>query len=369
MEDEQELKYTPKNSSPLNSDNISNSGNPPRLNYTPKKNNKLHQLSNTGMSVHGYNQDIGKSSYDEGITWNTNVNENDVQGSLNEFRSQQQGGLDETGAFFGRVGLKVGTEIAKTAAAIVGTIGGIAGNTSDLITGRDEHDFLETAFNNDFIKAEENIQKYIKGEYLPVYVSDTVDNGNFLDKVSSGEFWATEGADGVGYLISAMAPGAAFKALGGANKIFGGVTKATALRYGKSIEVARKALTNAGLTTRKIDSYMIPAFNTYFEAGAEAKGVGDSIESRKPEFIDKFISNLDINSKDFQIKALEKDKIKVQKSIYTQKNRHKTKEYINHKRNTDPNYKIRHNVSSRLLLAIKSQIFVVDFITDLAIIT
>ena len=225
---------------------------------------------------------------------------------FNELRSSRQGGLDETGAFFGRVGLKVGTEIAKTAAAIVGTIGGIAGNTSDLITGKDEHDFLETAFNNDFIKAAENIQKYIQGEYLPVYVSDTVDNGNFLDKVSSGEFWATEGADGVGYLISAMAPGAAFKALGGANKIFGGITKATALRYGKSIEVARKALTKAGLTTSKIDSYMIPAFNTYFEAGAEAKGVGDSIESRKPEFIDKFISNLDINSKDFQIKALEK---------------------------------------------------------------
>jgi hypothetical protein len=278
-------------------------------NWSKNKNNiKLATTNAFDNETHRVNFDSSNQDYlDEGINPFLNQHINlSAEDPYNEIRASNQGGLDETGKFFGRVGLKVGTEIAKTVGAIGGTALGIAGNTSDLITGRDEHDFLETAFNNDFIKAAENIQKYIQGEYLPVYVSDTVDNGNFLDKVSSGEFWATEGADGVGYLISAMAPGAAFKALGGANKIFGGITKATALRYGKNIEVARKALTNAGLTTSKIDSYMIPAFNTYFEAGAEAKGVGDSIESRKSEFIDKFKSNLDINSKDFQTKALEK---------------------------------------------------------------
>lgn len=266
-------------------------------------------LGNQSASTfRGFDTGFGRSSYDENLSWNADIDENNVQGSINEFRSEQQDGWDTTGAFFGRVGVKVGTEIAKTAAAIVGTVGGLAGNAIDLATGEDNHDFLEIAFNNDFIKAAEKIQKYVQDEYLPVYVSDTVTNGGFLDKVSSGEFWATEGADGVGYLISAMAPGAAFKALGGANKIFEGIAKATALRYGKSIEVARKALTNAGMTTSKIDSYMIPAFNTYFEAGAEAKGAGDSMDSRKPEFIENFKSKLDIGSRDFQIKALEKGK-------------------------------------------------------------
>ncbi len=266
-------------------------------------------LGNQAASTfRGFDTGFGRSSYDENLSWNADINEEDVQGSINEYRSNQQGGWDETGAFFGRVGAKVVTEAVKTIAAIGGTVAGIAGNTVDLVTGEDNTDFLETAFNNDFVKAAEKIQKYVQDEYLPVYVSDTVTNGNFLDKVTAGEFWATEGADGVGYLISAMAPGAAFKALGGANKIFGGMTKATALRYGKSIEVARKALTKAGMTTDKINDYMIPAFNTYFEAGAEAKGAGDAADSRKPEFIEKFKSKLDINSREFQIKALEKGK-------------------------------------------------------------
>ncbi len=263
--------------------------------------------SAAASTFRGYDTGIGDSKYDKGLSWNANIDEDNVKGSINEFRSEQQGGWAETGAFFGRVTNKVGLELAKTAAAIVGTVGGLAGNTSDLITGNDEYDFLEIAFNNDFIKAAEKISKSINEEYLPVYVSDTVANGNFLDKISSGEFWATEGADGVGYLISAMAPGAAFKVLGGSGKIFGGVTQtAKFLNYGEGLEGARKMLTAAGLTIDKIDSYAIPALNTYFEAGAEAKGVGDNLDARKFEFVDNFKNTLNVNSQEFQNKVLDK---------------------------------------------------------------
>jgi len=254
-----------------------------------------------------YNTDFGKSKYDKNFNFDSSFNENDPNGSINEFRSEQQGGWAETGAFGGRVANKVGLELAKTAAAIVGTLGGLAGNTVDLVTGEDNTDFLETAFNNDFIKAAEKISKSINEEYLPVYVSDTVTNGNFLDKISSGEFWATEGADGVGYLISAMAPGAAFKMLGGSGKLFGGANKlARYFNYGEGIEGSRKALTAAGITIDTIDSITIPALNTYFEAGAEAKGVGDDLDARKFEFVDNFKNTLNVNSQEFQNKVLDK---------------------------------------------------------------
>lgn len=263
--------------------------------------------SAAASTFRGYDTGIGDSKYDKGLSWNANIDEDNVKGSINEFRSEQQGGWAETGAFGGRVVNKVGLELAKTAAAIVGTVGGLAGNTVDLVTGEDNTDFLETAFNNDFIKAAEKISKSINEEYLPVYVSDTVANGSFLDKVMSGEFWATEGADGVGYLISAMAPGAAFKTIGAGGKIFGGMTHAAKyLNYGEGIEGARKMLTAAGLNIGKIDNIAIPALNTYFEAGAEAKGVGDDLDARKFEFLENFANNIDKSSPDFQNKVLNK---------------------------------------------------------------
>ena len=290
-----------------------------------KKNNNIQSRSNptsrmferNTSGVLATNTDYGNSDYDKKLNWGADINPNNIQRSLNENRSEQQGGWAEAGAFGGRVINKVGLEVAKTAGAIVGTVGGLVGNTVDLLTGQDNTDFLQTAFNNDFIKAAEKISKSINKEYLPVYVSDTVTNGSFLDKVTSGEFWATDGADGVGYLISAMGPGAAFKALGGANKLFGGATKAAKfLNYGEGIEGARKTLLNAGMTIDKINDYAIPAINTYFEAGAESKGVSNDLDARKPEFLANYqnqqlkkLQELDIRRRKGEINIDEYNKL------------------------------------------------------------
>lgn len=223
------------------------------------------------------NYDLTNSDYMSGY-------ENPETQDLNELRSTRQGGWGELGAGTGRVVSKVGREILKTAGAVVGTAWGLAGNASDLVTGNDNTDLLKDAFDNSFIRAvDENFEKF-NNAALPVYVSDAVTNGGFFDKVTSGEFWATEGADGAGYLISAFAPGAALKALGASNKLFGGLTKLTSMRYGKSLDVSRRALAQAGITVDKIDSFVIPAANTFFEAGAESKGVTDSMEARYSEF-------------------------------------------------------------------------------------
>lgn len=231
----------------------------------------------------GYDTGYGESKYDEGLNWDAQVNPEDVRGSINEYRSEQQGGWGELGAGTGRVISKVGRELVKTVGAIGGAGVGIIGNIQDAVTGEDTTDFLDTTFNNSFIKATDKAFENVNTELLPVYVSDTVTNGGFFDKVTSGEFWATEGADGVGYLISAFAPGAALKALGASNKLFGGLTKLNSLRYGKSLDISRRALSQAGVTIDKIDDVIVPMANTFFEAGAESKGVADSMDARRSE--------------------------------------------------------------------------------------
>lgn len=253
------------------------------LNLNDKAVNKLAGAIDT--SVLGFNTGLGDSKYDEGLSWFADVNPQDIPGSINEYRSQEQGILPTAASGLGRVGSKVARELLKTAGAVVGTVGGIAGNVGDLITGEDNTDFLKTAFDNTFIRGVDTAFDNVNSEYLPVYVSDTVAKGDFFDKVSNSEFWATEGADGAGYLISAMAPGAVLKGLNAGGKLFGAATKLTALRYGKNLEVARRALTQAGMSANKIDGLIIPAANTFFEAGAESKGVSDDMDAKKPQFV------------------------------------------------------------------------------------
>ena len=250
------------------------------------------------------NTDYGKSVYDENLNWGSDINPNDIQGSINEYRSQQQGVLPTIGAGLGRVGTKLTRELIKTAGAIGGTIAGIAGNTQDLITGEDNTDFFATAFDNDFIRSTDKAFDKVNKEVLPVYVSDTVTNGGFFDKITSAEFYATEGADGAGYLLAAFAPGAVIKSLNVGQKLFGAASKLTALRYGKNVETARRALTQAGMTVNKIDGLIVPAANAFFEAGAEAKGAGDSMEFEKPKFIANFMNTFDTNSKEFRDEVL-----------------------------------------------------------------
>jgi len=206
---------------------------------------------------------------------------------FNELRSERQGVWDELTAGTGRVGSKIAREALITLGAIGGTAVGLLGQTEDLITGEDNTTFLSTAFNNSFIKAiDDNFDKFNE-ENLPVYVSDSIKNGGFFDKVTSGEFYATEGADGLGYMVSAFGPGLAAKALGLGNKIFRAGVGVNKVLFGGNVRKARKAM--GIMNANKIDEMVIPAFNTWFEAGAEGKGVENTLNT--PENIKKYNEN------------------------------------------------------------------------------
>lgn len=234
----------------------------------------------------GINTDYGNSDYDENLNWGADINPEDVQGSLNEFRASEQSALDHLGIGAIRTVAKAATEVAKLPGVIVGIPMGFAA---------DENEGFETAFNNQWIKFFDGLNEDVK-EALPVYVKKSVANGDFFTKIGSSATWATEGADGAGYMLGALAPGGLFKYFGGAGKLFGASIKAAKLaKYGEGIEAGRKAIKAANITIKNIDQYMIPAFNTIAEAGAESKGVWDGMESRKGEAHDEYMSKLKPN--------------------------------------------------------------------------
>ena len=217
----------------------------------------------------------------------------------NEYRANNQSALNQAGVGAVRTVAKAATEIVK----LPGVIGGIGIMTADGLTGGNlvaENEGFETAFNNQWIKFFDGLNEEVK-EALPVYVKESVKNGDFFEKIGSSATWATEGADGAGYMLGALAPGGLFKYFGGAAKIFGTSAKVAKLgAFGKSMEAGRKVLKAAGITTKNIDQYMIPAFNTIAEAGAESKGVWDGMESRKGEAHDEYMSKLDNNDPRYQ---------------------------------------------------------------------
>lgn len=247
-------------------------------NNTPSKMESVYNAE-SDTPLLGNNTGLGDYKHDKDLNWFSHVNENDVQGSINEFRAQQQSWQDHLGIGALRTVAKAATEVAKLPGVIVGA--GIAPFAA-------ENEGFETAFNNQWIKYFDGLNEDVK-EALPVYVKESVKNGDFFEKIGSSATWATEGADGAGYMLGALAPGGLFKYFGGAGKLFGASIKAAKLaKYGEGMEAGRKAIKAANITIKNIDQYMVPAFSTVAEAGAESKGVMDSMESRKGEAVTNF---------------------------------------------------------------------------------
>ena len=209
---------------------------------------------------------------------------NNVQeGGANEFKAQNQPWGFKIGAGIGRIGLKVASEVAKMPGVIGGVIAGGIGQLDDAITGEDNTDFIKTAFDNRWINAVQGVEDYLKDEVLPVYVKKSVKEGNLWDNITSADFWANEGADGIGYIISMLVPGSVINKYGLGAKLLGTSKYAQMAAKSKYADEILKGL-------KKIDSPLSPTSvknadlftgtmaNTLFEAGAEAKGAMDSYE-------------------------------------------------------------------------------------------
>lgn len=243
---------------------------------------------------------------------------------FNELRaSRQSGELILKG--LGRATNKFTAELVKLPGYLSGLVQGTGEQISDLVKGKDEHNFLETATNNAWIKGVEEVSQNINEELMPVYVSKAVKEGNLWNNITSGEFWATEGADGVGFMTSMLVPGAILKSLGLGNALYKGSIKSLAAvsKIGKGAtayqKLAQAAITaeKLGLSASKFDVGAATIANTYLESAAETGFALQDFDKRKEEII----SNYMMNNKNLSYKDAEKlfntEKGKLGSNIFT----------------------------------------------------
>lgn len=253
-----------------------------RSGIVPSKSKMSRVYNATSTSLLGVNTGYGESKYDKGINWATDIDKSDVRNSINDYRSDAQSGLTQLGTGLARAGVKAVTEIAK----LPGVIGGIA--MSPFVK---EGEGYDTAFNNAWIRAIDGVNEQIKEDILPVYVKKSVQEGSFMDNITSTGFWATEGADGLGFMLGMMAPGAIISKLGMGAKLLGGARKAAQLLgMAEKTEAAVGMLKAAGMTGKAIDVGTGAIFNTIAESGSEAAGVGQDLDGKKPEFIKQHVA-------------------------------------------------------------------------------
>ncbi len=203
-----------------------------------------------------------KVSYDSNSIFATGLeNEQTMfEGDVNEQFAQRQGWGLKASAGIARTLTKAGIEISKMPGVVIGL--GAA-------PFAEEGKGWETFTNNSWIKSLNELNEQINKDYLPVYVRKAVEEGDLWTNLTSTDFWATEGADGAGYILSMFAPGAAIKGLNIGSKL----TKLASMS--DKVTKAQKIL---GLTPQVIDEFAITAANTIFEASAEAGNAIDTFQ-------------------------------------------------------------------------------------------
>ena len=280
---------------------------PPKKTFrsVAEKMNKPNEFTNLGKAYSNklyYNTGFGKSKYDSELNFDAQFNESDPIGSINENRAQSQSNLAKVGAGIGRIGTKAVSEIAK----MPGVVGGIA-----MAPFAEDGEGWETAFNNQWIKSISHLNEEFNSELLPVYVKKAVREGNLMDNISSVDFWATEGADGIGFIASMFVPGAALKALNLGHKVLGTTAKGLSMVNGETkLAGAVRTLEGLGITANNIDLGAMTMTNTLFESGAEA---GSAMESFQKD-LDRKLASGEIDQ--FQYEQLQTQKAKLGRDIF-----------------------------------------------------
>lgn len=157
--------------------------------------------------------------------------------------------------------------LAKVPQELLKGAGTLVGGAAWFLSGADKKD-MSLIFDNAFNKGVDKVFNYLFFENetlgLKVHIPTKVKEGNLVDNLKSSAFWASEGADAVGFFASMLVPGAAIKGLGVGAKIANGLNKIT------------KPLTKLNRLARgsvnSIDDILAASINTIIESGAEASG-------------------------------------------------------------------------------------------------
>lgn len=184
----------------------------------------------------------------------------DPRGDIDEERAQAQSNFTKAVSAIPRVGTKVVSEVAK----IPGEIYGLGEWAA---TGFDPAQF-EESINNTWIESIDEAYNKTNDELFPIYKRKVVEEGGLLRQIVSPEFWATEGADGVGFLLSMFAPGMAVKALGVGKAVAALPKAAKIIKPGTAMRMAKN-----------IDDFTAAGINTLVESTVEAMEAADQTKN------------------------------------------------------------------------------------------
>jgi len=177
------------------------------------------------------------------------------------FLAEQQSGWQRMGYMIPRIATKALSEVAQ----LPGYLGGaIAWGVS----GFDAED-INMMVDNFWQRAIQDVEQDVK-DRLPVYTADVVKNGNLMKNILSTSFWANEGADGIGFLMAFLAPGAALRFAGAGAKAAKLIKPGTVIAKAGQVGKATEQLTAAGMKfAGNIDDITSTIVNTLFESAAE----------------------------------------------------------------------------------------------------
>lgn len=229
-----------------------------------------------GVSIEDYQKivDSGKSWFSEDLTSDYGGQE------AVYFRTPEQVEMEQE--FYQGIPEKIGAGVLRTVNKFASEILKMPGYAAGLTQAAFTDASLAESLDNWWVNGLQEWENYANEELLKVYVPDSVRYGSLWDNLSSASFYATEGADGVGFLASMIVPGNALKLLKlgqrGVNLynagnsylrtvkgLSKGLTKTGALRYAAQGE-------KLGMrAARNFDDFTAATVNATLEASAEAK--------------------------------------------------------------------------------------------------
>jgi len=227
-------------------------------------------LQRAPVTHHGISADYLKKT-PEG----TSIENLEPFGGLQYGQGYFQSGWEQAGVTIPRIIGKVGFETSK----IPGYLGGAAWAGATALTDgiKDNPEVMDRLLNNAWITALENAEKYVNEDVLPVYKNVREGTGNLGTQIFSPSFWATEGADGIGFFLSMLVPGAALKAVKFGARI-ANIANPWINSAAKSIKPATNLAARTGSKlANQIDFFSGSLVNTLFESAAEAGQTFDEI--------------------------------------------------------------------------------------------
>ena len=227
----------------------------------------------TGPIPFAYTPDVRESNAPGAWDKFENYGVNNIENQdIFETRAQNQSKVEKIGMGASRIAGKVVVEVGKMPGYVGGTFDWAA-------SGMDKEDIGKMA-DNGYTQWFDKLDENIKENLLTVYTRKEVENGGLWRQVASPEFWATDAADGIGFLLSFLVPGAALKSVGIAGKLARAGVAANELRAGTNVG---RAISLAGKYSKQIENGAIVAANTLFESAAET---GEVVKSLKKYYAD-----------------------------------------------------------------------------------